>query len=159
MLRYAVALIIATVPTSAIAEPVSTDAVRVALTRLEIEGLTGTLAKGFTATLVDWLHAEETSSDQALGQAVTALVHMLDSGVVSVEGMASFCDIAPKCIEHLAAGGGMTEGEAMRHLVDRDWVAENALSKMFAVARNRYIAKGGQGMARVLDAQSHRVHQ
>lgn len=153
MVRFLFTAAVAFVATPACAgEDISYGAVRVSIDELEREGLGRVEARAYTATLIDWLHNSGTASDEAMTDALLAIVGMLREGVVNPNDLASFCKVAHECDRNLAQGGAMTIEEARSHISRRHWEARNALGKMFAVARNRYM-DDGNGTRRVSETE------
>lgn len=154
MRSAAIALTLLLASTGVKAEtPISPEQIISAIDRLQDAGAPPSTSRHFTISLIDWLHAAGADNGTALAQANTAVASMIAGGVITTPGMEELCQVAPRCFEHLASGGGLTIEETRRHANDRDWVALNALGKMFAVARNHYVAKGGNGGRRVSEAQ------
>lgn len=123
---------------------VSVGAARVNMDALKRGGFDAVMARAATQTLIEWMAAEGTLSDDAVIEATIGLSVMLEAGVLTRQGMDMLCAVAPKCVSLLAAGGGLTVAEANRHIDNQVWVASNALPKMFAVAGNRFYGRTGR---------------
>ena len=121
---------------------VSLGAVRMADDRLQQNGFSRPEAWHATGVLIAWLHDAGTLNDAHMGEALTSMVTMLKSGAADPEEMKRLCAVAPKWIDYMARGAGLSRPQVLAHLKGRTFEARTALLNMIVSAGLDHTGKG-----------------